>query len=190
MVHPIATLHMKDGARIVCELYPEEAPNTVASFLWLARQGCFDRHAIERIVPGFVVDMSYTAFGKDYARYLIPWETREAGFPNHLPAGPGHIVMGGYENGISGGEFFFPLAEKAHVVWSYPAFGKVVEGMEEILRWSTLPVREVPVPGDPGVTVTVPVQPPEIERVEVQTFGREYPEPVRLTDVSLPGNWL
>ena len=190
MTHPLATLHMKGGTKIVCELYPEEAPNTVASFLWLARRGCFDHHAIERIAPGFVVDMSFTAFGQDCAKYLIPRETREAGFPNHLPAIPGHIVMGGYEDGIAGGEFFFPLAEKEHVIWSYPAFGRVLEGMDEILRWGTLPVHEEPVPGDPNVIVTVPDQAPEIEYVEVQTFGEEYPEPIRLTNAALPGNWL
>ena len=189
MIHPIATLHMADGAKIVCELCPEEAPNTVASFLWLARRGCFDRHAIERIAPGFVVDASFTAFGRDDAKYLIPRETREAGFPNHLPAVPGHIVMGGYESGIAGGEFFFPLAEKPHITWSYPAFGKVIEGMDEILRWGALPVHEIPVPGDPGVTVTVPDCPPKIDRVELQTFGQEYPEPLRLKGAALPGNW-
>ena len=33
MKHPIATLHMANGADIVIELLPESAPNTVNSFL-------------------------------------------------------------------------------------------------------------------------------------------------------------
>lgn len=190
MPHPIATLLMDNGRKIVCELYPEEAPNTVNSFIHLARLGCYDRHAIERIAPDFVADMSYTAFGKEMARYLIPYETRDAGFPNHLPAAPGYIVMGGYEQGIAGGEFFFPFAEKAHVIWHYPAFGRVTEGMDEILRWNTLPVRRVDFPLDPAVVITAPVTPPVIERVTVETFGISYPEPVRLKDVPLPDNWM
>ena len=187
--HPLATLHMKSGAQIVLSLCPEAAPNTVASFLYLARRGCFDNHAIERIAPGFVADMSFTAYGREDARYLIAYETRDAGFPNPLPAEPGTVVMGGYEQGIAGGEFFFPFVRKEHILWSYPAFGRVVSGMDEILRWNTLPVHEMPVPGDPSVTVTVPDEPPVIERVTVETFGVDYGEPVRLEGVPLPGNW-
>ena len=58
MRHPIATLHMENGADIVIELLPESAPNTVNSFLFAASHGYLDHHAIERIVPGNWVDMS------------------------------------------------------------------------------------------------------------------------------------
>lgn len=187
--HPIATLIMEGGARIQIELYPEEAPETVNSFLFLARNGVFDHHAIERIAPGFVADMSYTAFGKELARYLIPYETRDAGFPNHLPAAPGYIVMGGYEQGIAGGEFFFPFRENSRITWHYPAFGRVTAGWEEIARWNALPVREVELPLEPPVTLTVPLEPPVIREVRVETFGVTYPEPRRLTGVALPENW-
>ena len=146
-------------------------------------------HAIERIAPDFVADMSYTAFGKPFAKYLIPYETRDAGFPNPLPAVPGAIVMGGYEQGAAGGEFFFPFAEKPHVKWHYPAFGRVVEGLDEVMRWNTLPVRRVDFPLDPSVVITAPVTPPVIVRVELQTFGETYGEPVRLEGVPLPANW-
>ena len=54
MQHPIATITMENGAQIVVELYPEEAPNTVNSFIFLARQGVFDHYAIQRVVPGWV----------------------------------------------------------------------------------------------------------------------------------------
>ena len=72
MRHPIATLHMENGADIVIELLPESAPNTVNSFLFTASHGYLDHHAIERIVPGNWVDMSYTAFGHKETQYLIP----------------------------------------------------------------------------------------------------------------------
>lgn len=50
-MHPIATLHMKNGKKIVIELLPESAPNTVNSFIYVASRGYMDHHAIERIVP-------------------------------------------------------------------------------------------------------------------------------------------
>ena len=136
-----------------------------------------------------VADMSYTAFGRSEARYLIPYETQSAGFPNHLKADVGTIVMGGYENGIAGGEFFFPLKSNPRLDFSYPAFGRIVEGLEEVLRWNALPVVEVPFDLDPSVRITAPASPIVVERVEVETFGETYPEPERLAGAILPVNW-
>ena len=189
MSHPIVTFFLAHGQNIVCELYPEEAPNTVRSFLYLARLGWFDHHAMERLVPGYVADLSYTAFGRPEAKYLIPYEAQAKGFPNHLRLTPGTIGMGGYENGIAGGEFFFPLAEDPRLEYNYPAFGRVIAGLEEILRWNTLPVREVPTHLGPGVRVAAPVEPIVFERVEIQTFGADYPPPERLEGAVLPANW-
>ena len=189
MKHPIATITMEDGARIVLELCPEEAPNTVNSFIWLARRGCFDNHAIERLAPDFVVDVSYTAYGRDDAKYLIPYETRSAGFENRLGARPGTVVMGGYENGIAGGEFFFPLKESDRVTWNYPAFGRVVEGLDIVLGWNDLPVVDVDFPLDPSVKITAPAAPLVMRSVAVETFGVDYPEPERIEGAELPVNW-
>ena len=50
--HPRATLHMANGSKIVIELLPEAAPNTVNSFIYAASRGFMDHHAIQRIVPG------------------------------------------------------------------------------------------------------------------------------------------
>ena len=55
-----------------------ESPD--AAKVYLARLGCFDGHAMERLAPDFVADMSYTAFGREEARYLIAYETQSAGF--------------------------------------------------------------------------------------------------------------
>ena len=189
MRNPIATIAMAHGPRIVLELLPEEAPNTVNSFIYLARRGCFDDHAIERLAPNFVVDVSYTAYGRDDAKYLIPYETRSAGFDNPIGALPGTVVMGGYENGIAGGEFFFPLRENERLTWSYPAFGRVIEGLDEILRWNDLPVVDVDFPLDPSVHITAPAEPLVMVSVRVETFGIAYPEPVRLPNTQLPVNW-
>jgi len=49
---PIATFYMANGSKIVIELLPEAAPNTVASFVSCVQKGALDGHAIERIVPG------------------------------------------------------------------------------------------------------------------------------------------
>ena len=60
-MNPIVTMYMKNGARIVLELLPEAAPNTVRSFLYAVSTGCMNGHAIERIVPGNWICLLYTS---------------------------------------------------------------------------------------------------------------------------------
>lgn len=187
MPNPIATISMRSGAHIRIELHPDQAPNTVASFISLANAGLFDDYPISRIVPGYVVDASYTAFGRDACKYLIANESRCSGFPNTLRVEPGVIAMGGYPQGIAGGEFFFPLAYFEKLDGHYPAFGVILEGMEEVRRWTGVPL--CPVPGAPeGVEINEPVTPIYIDRVRVETFGSAFPPPVKLQAV-LPENW-
>ena len=73
-MNPTATFYMANGKKIVVELLPESAPNTVASFIWCAGHGWLDNHAIQRIVPGSWVDLSYEAFHHKECAYLIPNE--------------------------------------------------------------------------------------------------------------------
>ena len=75
------------------------------------------------------------------------------------------------------------------MVWHYPAFGRVTEGMDEVLRWNTLPVKKVAFPLDPSVAITAPVEPPVLRRVTVETFGWEPPMPVKVEGAERPANW-
>ncbi len=186
--HPMATIRMAGGAEIVVELYPEEAPNTVNSFIYLARQGVFDHYAIQRVVPGWVLDVSYTAFGRDECKYLIANESPSQGFPNHLKVEPGVIAMGGYgPDEIAGGEWYFPYTSE-NLDGRYPAFGRVLRGWEEVERIEKVPLR--PVPTRQQLEINEPITPEIIESVTVETFGVTYPEPVRYTDRELPFNWF
>ena len=99
---------MANGADIVIELLPQAAPNTVNSFIYAASHGYLDHHAIERIVPGNWVDVSYTAFGHKELQYLIPNEFALNPDVTPLDSHPGCVCMGGYgEAGLASCEFFF-----------------------------------------------------------------------------------
>lgn len=188
--NPKVTLHMANDARIVMELLPEAAPNTVNSFLYAALGGYMDHHAIERIVPGNWIDVSYTAFGQEACRYLIPNEFELHPEIEPLPSHPGCVCMGGYgEAGLAGCEFFFPLRDCPEHKGIYPVFGRVLEGMEELRRLErveTVPVTDFPIE---GVEVNRPVEPQVIERVEAELYGGTYPEPVRVENPKLPPCW-
>lgn len=183
MKFPIATIAMENGRNIVAELRPDEAPNTVRSFIHLARLGVFDNYAIQRVVPGYVVDVSYSAFGRQEAKYLIANESRNHGVDNKIPVLPGTICMGGYRAGIAGGEFFFPLDVHEKLDGNYPAFGKVLEGWDEIASWAEVELKPIP---SEHVEINEPVVPIVIKSVTVETFGEEYPPPVKLEGVNGP----
>ncbi len=184
-MNPIAVMTMESGAEVVIELLPESAPNTVASFIHLAKLGVFDGHAIERIVPGSWVDASYRAFHREEAKYLIPRESELHPEIEPLESHPGCICMGGYKAGLAGGEFFFPLRDCPEHKGVYPVFGRVISGMDEIYRLERVETR--PVEGL-GMAVNCPLEPEVIKSVKVDTFGVDYPEPVKL-NVPLPKNW-
>lgn len=187
--NPTATLNMANGKKIVIELLPESAPNTVNSFIYVASLGLMDHHAIQRIVPGNWVDVSYTAFGKKEAQYLIPNEFELNPEVEPLDSHPGCVCMGGYgEAGLASCEFFFPLRDCPDHKGIYPVFGRVVEGMDEIYRLEKVKTKPVDFPIE-GVEVNEPLEPEIIERVELQLHGKKYPEPVRVENPQIPPCW-
>src|SRR5947207_14093688 len=50
----LATLDTSKG-KIVLELFAKEAPKTVNSFVFLAREGFFDGTEFHRVIPGFMI---------------------------------------------------------------------------------------------------------------------------------------
>ncbi len=53
--NPVATMEIEGYGTIKIELYPEEAPNTVANFIRLANNGFYDGTTFHRTMPDFVI---------------------------------------------------------------------------------------------------------------------------------------
>lgn len=53
--NPIVTITMSNDEKIVIELEPSVAPNTVANFISLVEQGFYDGLIFHRVIPGFMV---------------------------------------------------------------------------------------------------------------------------------------
>lgn len=188
-MNPTADIAMKNGAHIEIELLPENAPNTVASFIYVALKGLMDGHAIQRVVPGNWVDVSYNGFGHKESQYLIPNEFDLHPEIEPLESYPGCVCMGGYgEDGLAGCEFFFPLRRCPEHLGVYPVFGKVIKGMDEIIRIGNVATRPVPFP-IPGIEVNEPLTPEIIEKVVVDLKGHEFQDPVRMAVQNLPPCW-
>ncbi|MBR0373118.1 MAG: peptidylprolyl isomerase [Mogibacterium sp.] len=189
-MNPIATITMANGKKIVIELLPANAPNSVNSFINVAKQGLMDNFAIQRIVPGKWVDVSYTGFRHRASQYLVPYEYELNPDIEPLDSHLGCVCLGGYgPMGESGAEIFFPLKDCPEHKGKFPVIGHVIEGIDEILRISEVEGTEIKV-ADPYVTGFTPNEPQVIEKVEVETFGETYPEPIKADTDWLPDMWV
>lgn len=188
-MNPKATIYMKNGNKIVIELLPDSAPNTVNSFIYCVSRGCMDNKPVQRIVKGKWVDFTYTAWQSDVCKYLIPRESSLHPEIEPLSSHPGCVCMGGYgESGNAACEPFFPLKDCPEHRGIYPVFGKVLEGMEEIYRLEQ--VKTVPVQtAYEGYIVDTPEEPQIIDHVELELYGKEYPLPVKMPGNNIPKTW-
>ncbi len=169
--NPVVTFEMENGGVIKAELYPEVAPNTVNNFLSLVNAGFYDGLIFHRVIPGFMIQGGCpSGTGTGGPGYCIMGEFRGNRFQNGLAHDRGVLSMARSMNPNSAGSQFFIMVEKApHLDGQYAAFGKVIEGMEA---------------ADAIVSVKrdrqdKPLSPQRIKKVTAETFGVEYPAPVK-----------
>lgn len=129
-------LHIKDGGTIKIELDYVNAPNTAANFASLVKQGFYDGLIFHRIIKGFMIQGGDpTGTGMGGPGYSIKGEFKSNGFPNALSHTRGTISMARSSAPDSAGsQFFICDANDGFLDGQYAAFGKVVEGMEEVDR--------------------------------------------------------
>lgn len=171
--NPIVTMTMESGNSVKIELYPELAPNTVHNFISLVRKGFYNGLTFHRIISGFMIqggDPQGTGMGGP--GYSIKGEFTGNRFKdNNLKHDAGVISMARSMHPDSAGSQFFIMHKNSpHLDGQYAAFGKVIEGMEEVNRIAAVKTSF----GDK------PVSPEVIQSMTVETFGVEYPEPETL----------
>ncbi len=122
---PIATIETSKGI-IKLELYPNDAPNTVANFIEKANSGAYVGRTFHR-VEGWVIqggdpDGNGRGGGKMKAEY------------NNLPfnAGALGIARGGDKNINNADQFFITKNAASWLNGEYTNFGQVTEGMEVV----------------------------------------------------------
>lgn len=130
--YPQVTLEMKDGGRILIELYPEIAPQTVANFVELVQKGFYDGLIFHRVIPGFMIQGGCPqGSGMGGPGYSIKGEFASNGIKNELLHDRGVLSMARSSHPNSAGsQFFIMVARSPHLDGEYAAFGKVIEGME------------------------------------------------------------
>lgn len=171
MKNPIVTIEMENGGVMKAELYPEIAPNSVKNFVSLASNGFYDGVIFHRVIPGFMIqggDPDGTGMGGP--GYSIAGEFSGNGFQNDLLHTKGVLSMARSQSPNSAGSQFFIMADTApHLDGQYAAFGKVIEGLEEVDRI-------VAVKRDRSDR---PREDQRMKKVTVETFGEDIGEPVK-----------
>ncbi|MGN0663528.1 MAG: peptidylprolyl isomerase [Negativibacillus sp.] len=179
MKHPIAKIYTSQGV-ITVELYPECAPNTVNSFIWAAGEKMYENRLIKRVVPGFVLQPSYCFFDDKRCDYMLDGEFAANGVENNLKFEKGTVAMAGDGSKEAHGcEFYITLSDEAgeKLQGKYAAFGKVIDGYDEVSRIEHVETREVFPEGLGSAVVRQPVKDEFVKHVEVETFGEVYPKP-------------
>ncbi|MDO4548745.1 MAG: peptidylprolyl isomerase [Clostridia bacterium] len=136
MNNPIVTITMESGDVITLELYPDIAPNTVANFVTLARDGFYDGLIFHRVISGFMIQGGDPqGIGSGGPGYTIKGEFAQNGVKNDLEHKRGVISMARSSSPDSAGSQFFIMHKDApHLNGAYAAFGKVISGIEAVDR--------------------------------------------------------
>ena len=136
--NPIVTIEMEDGGKILVELYPQIAPNSVENFVSLINNKFYDGLIFHRVIPGFMAQGGCPlGNGTGGPGYSIPGEFKENGFENSLSHDVGVISMARSKDPDSAGSQFFIVTDenaKESLDEKYAPFGKVIEGMDEVMK--------------------------------------------------------
>jgi peptidyl-prolyl cis-trans isomerase B (cyclophilin B) len=120
-------IQMQNGEKIEFELYPNEAPGTVANFEKLANEGFYNGLNFHRVIPGFVSQGGCPhGTGTGGPGYTIKCETE--GNPHKHEAGSLSMAHAGKDTG--GSQFFIVHEPQPHLNGVHTVFGKVTSGLE------------------------------------------------------------
>ena len=130
----MVTIEMENGKKIVIELDPTAAPETVKNFEKLVSEGFYDGLIFHRVISGFMIQGGCPdGTGMGGPGYHIHGEFAQNGFQNPLKHTRGVISMArAMDPNSAGSQFFIMHKDAPHMDGAYAAFGKVVEGMDVV----------------------------------------------------------
>jgi len=138
----------------VVKLRPDLAPQTVNSFVFLARDGFFNGVTWHRVLPNFMAQGGDpTGTGTGGPGYTVPDEfTTQVKFDK-----PGLLAMANTGQPNSGGsQFFVTTAPADYLDGKYTIFGEVTQGQDIVNK---IPLRDPEqnptTPGEPIVKITI-----------------------------------
>ena len=166
--NPIVTIEMENGDKMVAELYPHIAPNTVNNFISLVKDGYYDGNIFQRVIKVVMIQGGCpNGNGMGGPGYSIAGEFSSNGFTNNLKHEKGVLSMARtMQPNSAGSQFFIMHARAPHLDGEYAAFGRVIEGLDVVDKIASVRVNRM----------DKPLEDQRIKSMTVETFGVEYPE--------------
>ena len=130
---------MENGHKIEFELFPNEAPNTVANFTKLIEEKFYDGLTFHRVIPGFVSQGGCPiGNGTGSSGTTIKCETD--GNPHRHIEGAISMAHAGKDTGSC--QFVIVHEPQPHLDGVHTVFGQVTSGMEYVKAMSNGDVME------------------------------------------------
>ena len=169
--NPVVAMKIGGYGSVVVELYPSVAPNTVNNFISLVKKGFYDNNSFHRLVPGFVLQGGDpSGNGTGGPDYSIKGEFSSNGFKNDLKHEKGIISMArSQDKDSAGSQFFIVLEDASNLDGEYAAFGKVIDGWDNIKRIVSNERVADPYSGQLVKNLS-------LDKAIVDLKGKEYPE--------------
>ncbi len=120
-----------DHGTMTVEFFEQDAPNTVANFVKLAKDGFYEGLKFHRVIPGFVAQGGCpNGIGNGGPGYQIDCEL--TGGNQYHDKGVLSMAHAGRNTG--GSQFFIVHSREstAHLDGNHTCFGKVVDGLDQI----------------------------------------------------------
>ena len=165
-----AVFNTSEG-NIVCRLFEQEAPKTVANFTELAEgkrewthpvsrkkssEKLYDGTIFHRVIPSFMIqggDPAGTGMGGP--GYQFEDETK--GSPHKFDK-PGKLAMANAGPNTNGSQFFITVAPTTWLTGKHTIFGEVVEGQDVVDKITSLPRNRQDKPAKDVVLTSVVIE--------------------------------
>jgi len=123
-----AKFELEKGGTFIIQLYPEKAPITVNSFIFLTCKDFFNGVTFHRVLEDFMAQGGDpTGTGTGGPGYEFQNEDSDLTFNRE-----GVVAMANAGRDTNGSQFFITFGPAEHLNGGYTIFGQVVEGMDVV----------------------------------------------------------
>ena len=123
-----AKFKMAKGGEFSIQLFPDKAPETVNSFVFLARDKYYDGTTFHRVLEGFMAQGGDpTGSGAGGPGYEFKNEDSDLKFDK-----PGVVAMANAGRDTNGSQFFITFVPTPQLDGDYTIFGQVTDGMDVV----------------------------------------------------------
>ena len=121
-----ANMRMATGGEFVIQLYPDKAPKTVNSFIFLSCKGYFEGVTFHRVLEGFMAQGGDpTGTGSGGPGYQFENEDSDLTFDK-----AGVVAMANAGRDTNGSQFFITFGPTPQLNGDFTIFGQVIEGLD------------------------------------------------------------